>query len=42
MHNFKPNGFVYYGDFGAKGNGKTDFIDAIEVVRVLKNVCWNL
>ena len=34
---FKKNGFVRYSDFGAKGDGKTDDIDAIAATHAFAN-----
>jgi hypothetical protein len=34
---FKVNGFVRYSDFGAKGNGKTDDIEAISATHAFAN-----
>lgn len=34
---FKANGFVHYSDFGAKGDGKTDDIDAIAAAHAFAN-----
>lgn len=34
---FKANGFVRYSDFGAKGNGKTEDIDAIAATHAFAN-----
>ena len=35
---FKANGVVYYSDFGAKGDGKTDDIDAIAATHAFANL----
>ena len=37
FRNFKANGFVRYGDFGARGDGKTDDIDAIAATHAFAN-----
>ena len=37
MLKFKANGWVHYSDFGAKGNGKTDDIDAIAATHAFAN-----
>jgi len=37
FRNFKANGFVSYGDFGAKGDGKTDDIDVIAATHAFAN-----
>ena len=34
---FKERGWVSYGDFGAKGDGKTDDIDAIAAAHAFAN-----
>src|SRR5690606_16023256 len=34
---FKANGHIRYGDFGAKGDGKTDDIDAIAAAHAVAN-----
>src|SRR5680860_1411838 len=34
---FKENGYVRYSDFGAKGDGKTDDIDAIAAAHAIAN-----
>lgn len=37
VQKFKANGFVRYSDFGSKGDGKTDDIDAIAATHVYAN-----
>jgi hypothetical protein len=37
LRKFKANGFVRYGDFGARGDGKTDDIDAIASTHAFAN-----
>lgn len=37
VHKFKAKGFVRYSDFGAKGDGKTDDIDAIAATHAFAN-----
>jgi hypothetical protein len=37
VNNFKNKGFVRYSDFGAKGDGKTDDIDAIAAAHAFAN-----
>lgn len=37
LRKFKARGFVQYSDFGAKGDGKTDDIDAIAVTHAFAN-----
>ena len=37
LQKFKANGFVRYSDFGAKGDGKTDDIEAIAATHAFAN-----
>ena len=37
VNKFQTNGVVYYSDFGAKGDGKTDDIDAIAATHAYAN-----